>query len=44
MRKAIERVRKHIGPHHHARPAAGWRVVDGAMLVGCMRANVDRVE
>ena len=44
MREAVECVRKHIGLHHHAGPAAGGRVVDGAMFVGRMRANVDRVE
>src|SRR5262245_7497841 len=44
MRETVERVRKDIGLHHHAGPAAGRSVVDGAMLVCRMRANVDRVE
>src|SRR6478672_13508459 len=44
MRDDVECPREHIRFHHHAGPAARRCVVDGAMLVGCMPTDVDRVE
>src|SRR5262249_8235233 len=35
---------EHVGAHHHAGSAAGGRVVDGAVLVGRVRADVDGFE
>ena len=34
---------EHVGAHHHARPAAGGRVVDRAMAPEPMFANVVRL-
>ena len=44
VRQRVEGARQHIGLHHHAGPAAGRRVVDGAVLVGGCVADVVRVE
>src|SRR5450830_1644642 len=41
---SIERAGEHVRLHHHAGPTAGRRVVDGAMLVGGVRADVAGVE
>src|SRR5205823_13908677 len=40
----VERRRNDVGAKHHPRPAARWRVVDGAMLVGREIADVLRLE
>src|SRR5205807_8815894 len=40
----IDRRGEHIRPHHHARPAARRRVVDAAVLVGRVRADVVDIE
>src|SRR5690606_8961936 len=34
----------HIGPHHHARPAARRRVIDGAMLADTLFANIAHIQ
>src|SRR3974390_1255268 len=44
MRHGIESAGKNIGLHHHAGAAAGRCVVDGAIFVGGMRANVVDIE
>src|SRR5690606_9227301 len=38
----IDRRRHHIRPHHHARPAARWRIVHGTVPVGRKIADIDR--
>src|SRR5439155_27307425 len=35
---------KHIGPHHHPRPAAKQRIVDRAVFIACEIADVHRFE
>src|SRR5512143_817432 len=44
MRKNVKRAREHICLHYHAGATARRRVIDGAMLVGGVRADVDGVE
>src|SRR5215472_2526856 len=43
-RYRIDSAGEHVGTHHHAGSAAGGRVVDGAVLVGRVRADVDGFE
>ena len=43
-RGAVDRLGQHIGAHHHARAAAGRRVVDRAVPVGREVADLHRLE
>ena len=43
-RRRVDGAAEHVGLHHHAGAAAGRRVVDAAMLVGCEGADIDHVE
>ena len=43
-RGGVDGAAEHVGLHHHARAAARRRVVDGAMLVGGERPDIDDVE
>src|SRR5262249_52168087 len=43
-RDGVHGAGEHVRAHHHAWPAAGRRVVDGAMLVGRVCADVDSIE
>src|SRR5262245_47233136 len=43
-RDRVERTREHVRLHHHSGAAARRRIIDGAVLVGGMRAYVDSVE
>src|SRR5262249_44830268 len=40
----VDRAGEHVGLHHHAGTAAGGRVVDRAMPVGGVVADIDRVK
>src|SRR5271168_4375127 len=42
--RRVEAGGEHVGAHHHARPAAGRRVVDRAMAAEAMLANIPRLE
>ena len=44
VRNGVERARQHVRLHHHAGPAAGRRVVHGAVFVGGGVADVVGVE
>src|SRR6185437_16809665 len=44
VRRRIERGTGHVGAHHHARTAAGWRVVHRAMFAEPVFADVAHVE
>src|SRR5713226_4028484 len=41
---SVDGAPEHVGAHDHAGPAAGRRIIDGAMLVGCVRADIDGIE
>ena len=42
--RRVEARGQHVGPHHHARAAARWRVVDRAMAAEPVLANVARLQ
>ena len=44
VRNSVKCACEDISLHDHSGAAAGRGVVDGAMLVGCVRTDVDRVE
>src|SRR5262245_23010199 len=44
IRHAVERRPENVGPKHHPRSSACWRIVDALVLVGREIADVDGVE